>query len=313
MNRVYGERLAVVAAGLESATANELSADGAVWAQRIAVELLRRAEQIPIGQRATLVHTCEVVLNHTQIGPVAASPAINEDPVITKSLPAPLSSQEKPVNAQVFENLALPVASPPEEVTRSPEIVKSIRIATKTGHPIPREAPQPLNVRWEPKWNAPAVSQQPAIPMTQPEAAPVATVTVEPSDRDLMSLWLIHTALPPVAGVLERAAILACFEQTLATRGFRSLRIEWAVSSLSKRRADRMRLVDALLVSFSSDAPAWLLLLAHDESPQVRRAAILALITSRDRRILALTHDLALRDRDPQVAALAPQIGRLLR
>jgi hypothetical protein len=102
-------------------------------------------------------------------------------------------------------------------------------------------------------------------------------------------------------------------QQMLATRGLSGVRIDRVAAILSPRPTDRLRLIDDLLLSSRSGASGWLLLLARDESPQVRRAAILALITSRDRRILTLMHELALHDLDPQVAALASQIDKLLR
>lgn len=312
-DRKYAERLAVLATSLQSAAANELPADAAVWARRTIVELLRRAEQIPIGQRAALVRTCEQVLNRTQGAQSVASPVASDGPNVVTSNPAAPAPQAQPVESPIFENSEPQSTSPPDEVARTTGIVNSTPIATMKARPNPLRAPPPHDVRWEPKWNAPAVSQQAAAPMPQPEVTPVPTANESPSDRDLLRLWLLHTALSPVIGDLECATIRAAFEHSLASRGFSSLRFEWIVASLSQRSVDRMRLIDELLVSFRSDAPAWLLFLARDESPQVRRAAIVALITSRDRRILALTHDLALRDLDPQVAALAPQIGKLLR
>jgi hypothetical protein len=124
---------------------------------------------------------------------------------------------------------------------------------------------------------------------------------------------LAHELLPPLAGPLDRETRLTGVAQLLAARGYRNVHFNRAAAAMSSKPADRLELVEGLLTSSGRDATNWLLLMARDESPQVRRSAILALVTSRDRNILELTRELALRDLDPQVAELAPQIENLLR
>ncbi|MEM6656025.1 MAG: hypothetical protein AAF596_09500, partial [Planctomycetota bacterium] len=75
--------------------------------------------------------------------------------------------------------------------------------------------------------------------------------------------------------------------------------------------SDRRTLAGRLLTSSSSGATRLLLLLARDQSPEVRHDALLALGSSADARVVDAAWRMAIDDSDPQVARLAEDLQRL--
>ena len=313
----YDRRLLKLAEALASAAAStQHPAHDAVWAHRMAQRLLQLADQIPEGERAPLVLRCEDVLDATRPRiarnrPLAEPPAIE---VVTKESPSPalaLPRETEPVKSVVGEDSFATAFVLRDKRSSSTEAQPSEPIVPTPG--LAASATPATAAPWQARWSTPAVAAQPGTNPAAPAELRALALRMEPSDRELLRLWFVHAVMPHLAGPIEREARLATLQLALAARGFRDTRSDWIIASLSQRPADRLGLVDTLLTSSGRDAASWLLLLARDEAPPVRRAAILALITSRDRRILTLTHELALHDLDPQVAALAAQIGQLLR
>jgi hypothetical protein len=308
-NRDNAECLTALAEALAIATRNATSAETAVWAHRTAERLLRMAEIVPAGRRVGLVFHCEQVLDRTRDAIAAQAPA--PEPM-NAAKPAPTVPAAAPPQLTVCENPPSPDVLPTEPVAPI--------IAMESNPPATPDTPpgnslrlaEPKELPWQPHWSRPGIGGSSAdtpVPVTPPTPVPFGQL----SDRDVLQFWLGHAAIPPFDGPLERIVRLTMLQQTLASRGFTGMRVDRVAALVSPTTAHRLQLIDALLVSSHSGASTWLLMLARDKSPQVRRAAILALITSRDRRILQLTHEMALHDRDPHVADLAPQIGKLLR
>ncbi|MEX2169923.1 MAG: hypothetical protein WD851_11480 [Pirellulales bacterium] len=313
----YARRLLKLAEALASAAAStQHPAHDPIWAHRMAQRLLQLADRIPEGERAPLVLRCEDVLDATRPRiarnrPLAEPPAIE---VVTNESPSPslaLPRETEPVKSVVGEDSFATAFALSDKRSSSSEAQPAEPIVPTPG--FAASATPAADAPWQARWSTPAVAAEPIANLPTPAELQAVAPQMEPSDRELLRLWLVHALMPPVAGPIERQARLATLRLALAVRGFRDVRSDWIIASLSQRPADRLGLVDTLLTSSGRDAASWLLLLARDEAPPVRRAAILALITSRDRRILTLTHELALHDLDPQVAALAAQIGKLLR
>jgi hypothetical protein len=106
----------------------------------------------------------------------------------------------------------------------------------------------------------------------------------------------------------ENGANALAIEDELARRGFGTVTKALVDQLLSPNVTDRMRLIDVVLNNPSLGPRPWLLLLAEDEHAEVRLLAITVLATSRDAALLEKTWQLAIRDRDPRVAALAPRL-----
>jgi len=168
-------------------------------------------------------------------------------------------------------------------------------------------------------WSQPHTSDSPATPLPPsvyrrrraeaPAAPPIPTVIASPvqpldvapwaniDSRTLLGRWLVANGAskPQMARELEQ-------------RGFGSLRTDLARLALSSDTKDRVELVHDLLSLRGTGTKAWLLLFAHDPNAEVRFAAVTVMATSRDPELLEAAWQLALHDRDPQVASLAERL-----
>lgn len=308
---LYERRLTQLSAALDESMPSTASFAAADWAHRTAERLLKLSDRIPPGNRVALIGHCEAVLDRTADSLQTAPFSTPEPPELASVSAAPIENPSAPNALRIRPANPVETGSPPRDETSEWKVLDTV--ATP-----PQKTLDSNDASWQPQWNAPeVVSQVKTYPPRRAE--PFALAAAKPSaslnhwtDRDLLSIWCLQSALP-VGDSIPREMISLTYRNELATRGYRDLREGILLAVLSNRPKDRMAVVNRLLTSSVSDAPNWLLYLARDEAPQVRRAAISALLTCRDRRILAVIHDLALHDDDPQVAELAPQIGKLLR
>ena len=86
--------------------------------------------------------------------------------------------------------------------------------------------------------------------------------------------------------------------------------LEFARQLFSPDIAARKQLAMAVPRLASVDAARWLMWLAADPQPEVRRAAITTLATTGDPGLLERVEDMARKDSDEQVQALADQIAK---
>lgn len=100
----------------------------------------------------------------------------------------------------------------------------------------------------------------------------------------------------------------ALMHQILVSRGFASTTTEQLLQVIAPDMQARLRLIDNLLERREGDTVRMLLLLASDAAPPVRVAAISALGSSQDRRLVETAWQLAIRDRDPRVAKIANEL-----
>ena len=96
----------------------------------------------------------------------------------------------------------------------------------------------------------------------------------------------------------------------LINRGFGGSSREQLAALISESEPQRLALVDRLLVSSTGNAARLLLTLGSDESPRVRAAALGALASSRDPRLVDAAWRMAIRDPDPRVGRLANELRR---
>lgn len=181
---------------------------------------------------------------------------------------------------------------------------------------------------WRPQWS------NPASPVMTP--LPIESVSVRPPASEAVRFGatadsFVHAApAPPVRStlVVDTARPLAdvhsrsllkqwntandadapTIEQELIRRGFGKLSDHLVDQFLSEKTADRLRLVDTVLTEPGVGARAWLLLLADDPSADVRLLTVTVMATSNDVALLEKAWQVAIRDRDPRIADLAPRL-----
>jgi hypothetical protein len=97
-------------------------------------------------------------------------------------------------------------------------------------------------------------------------------------------------------------------EEELTHRGFGRLSARLVERLFSDDAEDRLRLVDDLLIEPGIDARPWLMLLADDYDADVRLLTVTIMATSNDSTLIEKAWQVAIRDRDPRIAALADRL-----
>ena len=186
----------------------------------------------------------------------------------------------------------------------------------------PLETPPPptLNDVGHNQWVSPPLSTASVVPpipqvanrqpspleFTSPPAIPTGSLRDDPAwaepveyvaTRALLQRWLSANA--------EEARSI---ELELAQRGFTALPPELVKQLFTVVVDDRVQLVQDAIITPGVDARPWLLLLADDESGDVRLAAVTVMATSRDPELVETAWQVALHDSDPRLAALAERI-----
>ncbi len=174
--------------------------------------------------------------------------------------------------------------------------------------PIGTFNPEPKAVARSAEWNAPSTASakpRPArtviLPVSVQEAAPSRTLD---SLKTVDVLELMRRLRSD--GETQRADS----RRELLRRGFSEVDLELARQLFSPDIAARKQLAMAVPRLASVDAARWLMWLAADPQPEVRRAAITTLATTGDPGLLERVEDMARKDSDEQVQALADQIAK---
>ena len=161
------------------------------------------------------------------------------------------------------------------------------------------------------EWNAPA-----GRPLAASQSRPPRTVTLPVSVEDAVPSDALNSL--KAVDVLELMRRLrsdaevqrATARRELLRRGFSEVDLELARQLFSPDVAARKQLALAVPRLASVDAAKWLMWLAADPQPEVRRAAITTLATTGDPGLLDRVQALARKDSDEQIQALADQIAK---
>ena len=230
----------------------------------------------------------------------------------TQAMPAELkpaaqepAADNATLQQQPQSDVELPVQAPNQAGTlRKP-------IEPSSNQPPLDPAPAPADSAAKSTWKQPVFRILPAMPIhaAAPQIQPGDARGSSPipiradadhsaqSTRQLLTSWFD-------AGSNDRAPI----EHELAARGFKHLSTRLIKQYLSSDFAERSRVVDTALTEPNIDARPWLLLLAEDESADVRLLAVTVMATSDDKVLVEKAWEAAVQDHDPRVADLA---GRL--
>jgi hypothetical protein len=308
------------------------------WLASTAKKILRLANQLPPGHSPLVAVNCDTVLatiaaREAQLAQLASSRRHRSDST-AKQQPAAVARSVGTETAPVRNTAGEPrqavlqrefttAASPPlpASLRSSDQLATSdLSVPTKSTTHAERSLRRDRHEGSSPalEWSYPMINSSPAMPIH------ASTVRVgQPSSDTLRSapVELLSDAavkLRPLADVDSRELLrrwLECenseaypLEEELTYRGFGRLSARLVEQLFSPDAADRLRLVDDVLVEPGIDARPWLVLLADDEDADVRLLVVTIMATSDDAMLLEKAWQVAIKDHDPRIASLA---GRL--
>ena len=300
-----------------------LTESGGQWAERFASQVLDATDEVRFDARPRLIAAADRLLEELGSTRLLPDPPPVEAEVIAesgqneldKAVEAfPLPPKTDPVSKPVMPK-ALSIAPPPVVAPVAPADELAVVEPNKIVESVPAEP----RLDWRPA----EIEGQPA-PLIAEDARPIEEAAPPDyrvlSDRELLAELVANaeayqasrrlSAQGPGAPSPEdelqesQKERLQALADALAERGYRGLRLTDAQALLSPEESVRIRLIDQLFSKQSGDAARLLLLLARDESAEVRLAAISALGSSPHRQLVEAAWSLALKDEDPRVGRL---------
>ncbi len=309
------------------------------WATRFADRLLAMTPLVPINKRGTLIASVDHLLETLATTPTLPDPpAPTMTPIATQPVPKEIT-EPIPTRTPKKPRVAVVESTPPPSVRPPPpRTIAAKTLTEKNSVGQDKEA-------WQPAWRDGQVSlpgPRPKEPRPkghgQLEPRPLVAEPAQPlmlpdnyssaTDRQLLAALLKNEAplrtsqQPRATGPASKpgpasksvktdwrlAKRLESLGNALRSRGFTGVSMTHVRLLLSESVSDRIRLVERLLVDRTGDTARLLLLLAQDESADVRVAAITALGSSPRKELVEAAWALALRDKDARVARVAEQI-----
>jgi hypothetical protein len=292
--------------------------EGGRWGEWVLRRLTSAVDVLPPAQRVALLKEVDDTLVVLSASPRLATEVRQQVQVVVESTP--------PV---AMPQAAVVVETPPEPVN---ELV--VRPVLTVESPV---APQPLAIE---QFEQPKVASQWRRPELEVEAtplepAPLDQSAAEPSslaDRELLGEALrIESLLAmspdgspramgpsqiPVSIDANEAATRSRLDEVrreIVTRGYAGVTRTQVEGLLLPEARERAAFIERMLTDRSGDPAKVLLLMAGDESPEVRAAAISALGGSSNRELVAKALELAMRDQDLRVGRLVEPIRERLR
>ena len=306
------------------------SAADQAWIASTTHAALRLANQLPPHTAPALAARCEAILNATDVVELAQTAFANTGAATLHTQPNEKVFRRTPASGATEPRLANTSraaigagnAAPPrpQELMAKPAQDQA-NAATQRSSETKAIAPNPQNIlRAESprsEWSGlptPAITSlpdsvsmrvvppralapEPAAQMPSRPKVGVATQLADVDARALLEQWLARNGVDAIA-----------IEQELARRGFGRLSKRLVEKYFSKNADERLRLVDDVLSDPSVGARPWLILFADDSDADVRLLAVTVMATSNDRALLEKAWQVAIRDRDPRIADLAPRL-----
>jgi hypothetical protein len=292
--------------------------EGGRWGEWVLRRLTSAVDVLPPAQRVDLLKEVDDTLIVFSETPRLA-PEVRQEVVVESAPPV-----AKPQAAVVVEAPTPPVN----------ELVVRPVLTVETPAPV---APQPLAV--EP-FEQPKVASQWRRPELEVEATPLEPAPLDQSaatpsslaDRELLGEALRIESLlamspdgsPRAMGPSQipmpldenEAATRSRLDEVrreIVTRGYAGVTRTQVEGLLLPEARERAAFIERLLTDRSGDPAKLLLLMAGDEAPEVRAAAISALGGSSNRELVAKALELAMRDQDLRVGRLVEPIRERLR
>lgn len=302
-----------------------LTQAGAEWAGQVASRLMELAARAPTEDRLRLLVSADNAQAAIAARPLEKPPAVPQPPraVIAAS---PRPERLLPASPATPEPTRLPFAQPPTPPSAS----------KPAASPEPVVAAAPSD--WKPNWRSlGSIPSGPSADGANDEAGTGAVISLPAppvaterpvTDRQLLAELLElaelarnprratangPTPAPTDGDEVAARRRLEIVRTELAKRGFRGVSIGQLTELLAADPARRAALARRLPMARSGDGARLLLVLAEDESPAVRVAAILSLGSSTSRQLVETAWRLANRDSDPNVGRLAEPLRQRLR
>ncbi|TWT90706.1 hypothetical protein Mal64_11010 [Pseudobythopirellula maris] len=309
--------------------ADLFTSKGQVWVTDFTERLLTSSLEHSPGDSGRLIAAADNLLERidestprNETTPAfAAAPAATLKPARSQSAPVPLPREPSPL---------------PSPTTTPPRALAQENTAADPLEPLPfsnetsAHGPQPeAFAEQAPRFRAPAIGRgtpndwspdwggdDDASPLAQRPIAPSEPERYsERSDLELLREWLSLGPLPQAD--FESGEPLDARRKALAAelsgRGYTGMSVAHLEALFASEARERLQLVERLMTEPAGDAARLLLLLAKDDSPLVRRAAISALASTNDPTLMRAALALAMHDRDPAVAEFAQRVRERLR
>ncbi len=307
-----------------------LTVTGQAWAKKMVDHILNHSSQLREEDRVAVIQLADSLLDEINITPAREDvmPVVVVPPVQANE---GLSEPNLIATSEV-ELIAVPIAEiEPTRIDDQPSVEQPpVAEQEETPNTLAKQNPD-----WKPDWQANAPDTSPIEkPLEEPSEAERIASVMNQSDRQLLTY--IHqnadeiiratkqreeqnapTAAGPagqskVDSMVPIDAYLIEVQEELVARGYTSLLREEVRLFVSASEDDRLQLIVLLQAGNSGYHARMLLQLAQDESSRVRIAALTTLGTSSRPELVEAAWNLSLRDKDPQVAALADQLGQHL-
>jgi hypothetical protein len=326
----HQQRLALRLERLSAALVGQLadkSVEPLLWARQLAENMLRLAAEIPAGARLGIVDHCSSVLHFTsalahvtpidrepvpqsgsEVGPIGALPDGSVAGSTGDESASPSSDMPHQSALPYRNRKALSEAGAASEIAPA-ERIGSVRARFSDPRNETRAQTDHGAVIWQPDRMTGGTARTANLPhmidtpgRSAPDEAPGGPLQsdaspphrVQTTEVQLLTR-LAHASTEDV----DRA------QQELAQRGWGKVRPELANMLISESPADRLRALDTLRNTTGVNPRPALMMLTADPDPNVRRAVVTLLATSRDPELLEQAWQTAIRDEDPRVAELA--------
>ncbi len=294
------------------------------WIAETTHAILRLANKLPPHIAPTLAAECDALLSATDVVALAQAAFAPVQPTpnnTAKSAPGfdalvpPNSNASVPPLPSPFQSAdAPPMSAAPAVVPASPSAGQ------------PRQSPAVLATPNQLRADEDAITPvRPIAPVAQPVVSGSASLTIVPQTKSASPPTTVPKLRRPAVFAIQQLPSLdarslltalrdengvnaVAIQDELARRGFGTVTKDVVDQFLSTDVAQRLRFAEVVLNDASLGARPWLLLLAEDDQADVRLLAITILATSGDAALLEKAWQLAIRDRDPRIADLAPRL-----
>ncbi|WP_145109698.1 hypothetical protein [Botrimarina mediterranea] len=294
--------------------------EGGRWGEWVLRRMSAAIEALPLSERVALLKEIDdtlVVLSETpRLEPVAPQVAIVETPpVAAKPQAADVTAAAAPPAYEMVVRPAPPEPTPAPQAQQTLPAMPSLReVASQWRRPerqLPTEPTEPAE---------PAPLDQAAVAPADledrellGEALRIESLLAMSADGSPQAMGPSRVPMPLNENEAETRGRLDAVRRELVARGYAGVSRQQVEGLLLPDARERAAFVESLLTDRSGDPARVLLLMAGDESPEVRAAAISALGGSSNRALVTKALELAMRDQDLRVGRLVEPIRERLR
>lgn len=304
------EKLTVLATALAE-NVERLGPAGKQWAERIALQMIDRADLLPVASATSLLNDCSHVLE--SIPPQGPRLQTVQTVELAPSLESTLAVPPSNIDLQIL-------AAPPEDALADlrrqqppPQPLENTLVANSPEEKsnLPHQfGPLTDGLQSNPSVDASlSVKVLPGI-----TSSPLAGIIEVPTPLE-MKRKLSKFREMSTDGLLARLPRSDRFEAgtirtVLRERGLQDAELDMAEQAGSANLTDRLQLIEEVSALPAASTRRLLRLMLEDESGEVRLLALTALATTNDPELAELARAISIGDKDPRVAELASRLMR---